>query len=111
MQKEGTAQKPGAVVRSFSRSISLRMPSTSKKPPQRFEALREIREPSSRLADRHGRRHEKNLLASGSDANSVPTATSASARFVVTPDSRTNAALLEASCSGRGGGQNSRPSM
>ena len=46
----------------------------------------------------------------GSDANSVPTATSASARFVVTPDSRTNATLLEANCSGRGGGQNCRPS-
>src|SRR5215207_339629 len=45
-----------------------------------------------------------------SHANSVPTATSASARFVVTPDSRTKATLLDASCSGRGGGQNCRPS-
>src|SRR5688500_1707470 len=43
-------------------------------------------------------------------ANSAPTATRASARFVVTPDSRTNAALLDANCSGSGGGQNWRPS-
>src|SRR5829696_1631462 len=52
-----------------------------------------------------------NAALVGSDANSVPTATSASARFVVTPVSRTNAALLEANCSGRGGGQNCRPSI
>src|SRR3954470_17407351 len=43
-------------------------------------------------------------------ANSAPTATRASALFMVTPDSRTNAALLDASCSGSGGGQNWRPS-
>src|SRR4051794_11763331 len=44
-------------------------------------------------------------------ANSAPTATRASARFMVTPDSRTNAALLDASSSDNGGGQNWRPSI
>jgi hypothetical protein len=48
--------------------------------------------------------------APDSDANSVATATRASARLVVTPDSRTNATLLAANCSGSGCGQNSRPS-